>query len=53
MTDICGNCKYFDEHKQFVNGSYLCKYHHLTVNPYNYGCYKIQFSKVDEIKYNK
>lgn len=51
MIDICGNCKFFNEHKQMVNGDYKCNYHGLTTNPYNYGCYKIQFNKVKEIKY--
>lgn len=51
MTDICGNCKFFNEHKQMVNGDYECSYHHFTTNPYNYGCYKIQFNKLKEIKY--
>lgn len=51
MIDICGNCKFFNEHKKMVNNSYLCDYHNFTTNPYNYGCYKIQFNKLKEIKY--
>ena len=43
-TDLCGNCKFFNEHKRMVNGSYLCDFQKYTVNPLNYGCYKIQFS---------
>jgi hypothetical protein len=44
-TDICGNCKLFNEHKQMVNGSYICNFHWLTTEPLNRGCYKIQFNK--------
>ena len=48
MTDVCGNCKFFNEYKKFVNGNYKCIYHNFTTNPYDYGCYKIQFNKVDK-----
>lgn len=44
-TDLCGNCKFFNEHKKMVNGSYICNYHGLTTNPTNMGCYQIQKSK--------
>ena len=45
ITDLCGNCKFFNENKQMVNGSYVCDYHKLTTLPTNLGCYKIQFNK--------
>ena len=48
MLDICKNCKFFNEYKQFVNGSYLCDYHKFTVNPNDYGCYKIQYNRIKE-----
>jgi len=48
LKDICGNCSFFNDHKQMVNGSYVCKYLGLTTNPNNMGCYKIQFSKINE-----
>lgn len=51
MDNLCGNCKYFDEHKKFVNESYLCSYLYITVKPLNYGCYNIQNSKLKKIKY--
>ena len=44
-TDLCGNCKFFNELKQMVNGSYICNFHQYTVNPLSMGCYKIQFNK--------
>jgi hypothetical protein len=44
-TDICVNCKFFNEHKKMVNDSYLCNYHLFTVKPYQMGCYKIQNNK--------
>ena len=44
-TDICGNCKYFNERREMVNGSYICDFHTLTTKPLNRGCYKIQFNK--------
>lgn len=50
MTNIdncCGNCKLFDELKKMVNGSCMCKYHHFTTRPETYGCYKIQFNKIE------
>ena len=28
--DICKNCKLFNEHKQMVNGSYICNFHGYT-----------------------
>ena len=43
--DICGNCKFFNENKQMVNGSYICNYHGLTTKSTNMGCYQIQKSK--------
>ena len=52
MEDICGNCKFFNEYKKFVNGNYKCMYHNFTTNPYDYGCYKIQDNKIKEIIYN-
>ena len=45
-TNICGNCKFFNELKQMVNGSYICDFHTLTTKPLNMGCYKIQFSNI-------
>ena len=42
MEDICKNCKYFDVNKRMINGSYICLFHNLTVNPNNMGCYMIQ-----------
>ena len=48
-TDICGNCKFFDESKMMVNGSYICNFHGYTINASNMGCYQIQKSK----KYKK
>jgi hypothetical protein len=44
-TDICGNCKFFNEYKKMVNGSYICNFHGLTTEPSNRGCYQIQFNK--------
>ena len=44
-TDICGNCKLFNDHKKMVNGSYICNFHGLTTKPLNKGCYLIQFNK--------
>lgn len=44
-TDICGNCKYFNERREMVNGSYICDFHTLTTKPLNMGCYQIQFNK--------
>ena len=46
MKELCGNCKFFDAHKQMVNGSYMCSFHKYTVNPKQLGCYKIQFSYI-------
>lgn len=49
--DICGNCKLFNEYKKMVNGSYICNFHGLTVEPSNRGCYLIQFNKkINKIK---
>lgn len=45
-TDICGNCKFFNEHKQMVNGMFMCQYHYFTTSPEHRGCYKIQFNNV-------
>ncbi len=44
--DICKNCKLFNEHKQMVNGSYICNFHGYTTKPENHGCYKIQFNNI-------
>ena len=49
-NDICGNCKFFNDHQKMINDSYICKFHNLTVKPENMGCYKIQFSKIDKCK---
>lgn len=46
MTDICGNCKFINLRTQFVNGSYLCSWHHMTVEKDQRGCYLIQKNKV-------
>lgn len=46
--DICKYCKFFDKHKQMVSGSYMCNFHGYTTKPENMGCYKIQFSKINE-----
>lgn len=53
MIDICGNCKFFNESEQMVNGSYLCKYHGYTTDPLDYGCYQIQYNKKKELKYER
>lgn len=43
--DICKNCKFFNENRKMVNGSYICNFNKYTTNPLNMGCYKIQNSK--------
>lgn len=40
----CKYCRYFNERKQYINGSYECTYHGMTTNPTNQGCYQIQFN---------
>lgn len=50
MTDTCENCKFFNEHKQMANGSYLCNFHQYTTKPSNRGCYKIQYNKISNEK---
>ena len=49
MNDTCSNCKFLNKHRQMVNLSYICNFHGLTTKPENLGCYKIQFSKINEI----
>ena len=44
-TNICGNCKLFNDHKKMVNESYICNFHGLTTEPSNRGCYLIQLNK--------
>lgn len=46
--DICKYCKFFEQSRKMVNGSYLCKFHGYTTKPENMGCYKIQFNKTNE-----
>ena len=48
MDNTCGNCKFFDKNKKYVNDCHPCNFHHLTVKSENMGCYKIQFSKIKE-----
>lgn len=44
-TDICGNCKFFNEYRKMVNEFYICNFHGLTTEPLSKGCYLIQFNK--------
>lgn len=46
MKELCGNCKFFNQNKKMVNGSYFCNFHEYTTNPNELGCYKIQFSYI-------
>ena len=48
MNNTCGNCKFFNEHRKMINGSYICNFHLYTIKPEEKGCYKIQFSKKDK-----
>ena len=50
MTDTCGNCKFFNDRRKMISGSYICNFHQYTTKPENMGCYKIQFSRIDKCK---
>lgn len=51
MQNTCGNCKFFDGNKKYVNESYPCTYHGLTTKPENMGCYNIQNFKIRNKEY--
>lgn len=42
-NNICGNCKFFNNRKQMINGKYMCMFHGFPTNYNDIGCYKIQF----------
>lgn len=48
MNNTCGNCKFFNEHRKMINGSYICDFHNFTIKPDELCCYKIQFSIKNE-----
>lgn len=45
MKDICGNCKLYNKNQKINNclGNIVG-----TVHPEEMGCYKIQFTKIEE-----
>lgn len=45
--DSCGDCNFFNEKKQMVNGSYECIHNHFTVKRDQMACHQIQFNKRD------
>ena len=51
MQNTCGNCKFFNEGKIMVNGSYICNFHGLTTKPEQMGCYLIQKFKIRNKNY--
>lgn len=51
MKDTCGNCKFFDENKKFVNNSHSCNFHGLTTKPEYIGCYLIQKFRIRNKEY--
>ena len=51
MQNTCGNCKFFDENKTMVNGSYPCNFLGLTSKPEQMGCYLIQKFKIRNKNY--
>jgi len=44
MKNTCENCKFFNDRKIMINGSYICNFHNFTIKPNEIGCYKIQFN---------